>query len=472
MTPIRIHERPLVGPIDPFEAYLRLCGGAPAVLLDAAPPTFAANQRAYVLFDPFDCVRVAAGSDRSRPAVDPFAHLFASLAACGEVTDAVPGHMRGGAAGFLAYDLGRHLERIPDTARLISALPDLWFGLFNRGLEIDLASGAGTLFCAELPTPPRVGSAYVERALDEAEARLCVAASGTGATSHAAGIDGVLRANFTRGSYQTAVEAVRQHILAGDVYQVNLSQRFAGTWHGCPRELYRRLRRRNPAPFGALIETGQAHILSSSPERFLRRTGSEVETRPIKGTRKRTGDALRDAVAVADLLSAPKDAAELAMIIDLQRNDLGRVCVPGSIAVDSPGHLESYATVFHRVGVVSGRLAASPQRAGLCGAEALLRASFPGGSITGAPKIRAMAIIEGLEGVRRGVFTGAIGWIGFHGDLDLNIAIRTVVVESGGAHFHVGGGIVLDSDPATEYEETLAKGAALAEALGAPLADD
>ena len=260
--------------------------------------------------------------------------------------------------------------------------------------------------------------------------------------------------------YLAGVAAVRAAILEGDVYQVTLSQRFEAAFDGDPAALYARLRTVNPAPFSAFVDTGRAAVLSSSPERFLAVRGRRVETRPIKGTRPRTGRPDEDARARRDLESSAKDAAELAMIVDLQRNDVGRVAEYGSVEVADAGAIEEYAMVQHRVAVVNATL-----RRG-ASSEDLLRATFPGGSITGAPKIAAMRIIEELEGVRRGVFTGSIGWIGFDGDLDLNIAIRTIVAERGVAHFHVGGGIILDSKPTEEYQETLDKGRALAAALG------
>jgi aminodeoxychorismate synthase component I len=252
------------------------------------------------------------------------------------------------------------------------------------------------------------------------------------------------------------------YIRAGDIFQVNLSQRFCAPWPWDPWLLYRRLRRANPAPFAAFLDGGRWAVVSASPERFLQvdpRT-RRVETRPIKGTRPRGRTPEEDARYAEMLLQSEKDLAELVMIVDLARNDLGRVCAYGTVSVPELRRLEAYPTVWHTVAVVEGRL-----RPGVGPAE-LLRATFPGGSITGAPKVRAMEIIEELEPVRRGVYTGAIGWLGWDGALDLSIAIRTFVVTGGEAYFHAGGGIVADSDPAAEYEETLAKALGLVRALG------
>ncbi|MBI4881865.1 MAG: aminodeoxychorismate synthase component I [Planctomycetes bacterium] len=461
MTYPQVHEEQLPGPLETFHCFQQLRGRAPSVLLDGQPPAAALNRRAYVLFDPFEVVSFPVGSDLAAPAVDPIAALFARLERFSAPRRGGRARFRGGAAGFLSYDLGRFLEKLPRSALLSSAAPDLWFGLFNRGLEIDLESGAGTLFVAEVPGSARRGRGYAAAALADARARLAAPPAPLPAAQAA----GPLRSNFARASYAAAVERVREYITRGDVYQVNLAQRFAAEFRGDPAAVYQRLRALNPAPFAAFVDTGAVHILSSSPERFLLLEGDAVETRPIKGTRPRTGRALEDERLKQDLMTSAKDAAELAMIVDLLRNDLGRVARFGSVEVAEAARLTTHATVFHREATVRARLRPD------AGASDLIRAAFPGGSVTGAPKIRAMEVIEELEGVRRGPFTGSIGWIGFDGDLDLNIAIRTLVIEEGRAHFHAGGGVVLDSDPEAEYEETLAKARALAGALGSPLPD-
>ena len=253
----------------------------------------------------------------------------------------------------------------------------------------------------------------------------------------------------------------KEYIAAGDIYQVNLSQRLSAPFTADPFALYQRLAHENPAPFAAYFHTPDAAIVSCSPERFLQVRGREVETRPIKGTRPRGATPEEDARLAAELLASEKDRAENVMIVDLERNDLGRACEFGSVHVPELFAVEQYATVFHLVSTVRGRL--RPEVTALdC-----LRASFPGGSITGAPKVRSMEIIEELEPTRRGVYTGAIGYLCFSGDMDTNIVIRTVVVKDGTAHFQVGGGIVADSDPEAEYQETMDKGVALARALAA-----
>jgi para-aminobenzoate synthetase component 1 len=267
--------------------------------------------------------------------------------------------------------------------------------------------------------------------------------------------------NFTRAEYEAAVAKIRDYIAAGDVYQVNLAQRFQGAYAGAPLELYRRLRTRNPAPFGAYLALGDLTVASISPERFLRLDAATrtAEARPIKGTRPRGDGPAEDAALAAALLTSPKDRAENVMIVDLMRNDLGRVCRPGSIVVPELYALESHPTVHHLVSTVTGVLADGTD------AFDLLRAAFPGGSITGAPKIRAMEIIAELERAPRGVYCGAVGYVSVTGDMDMNIPIRTVTLQDGIASFHAGAGIVWDSDPAAEYDETLAKARPMLDAL-------
>jgi para-aminobenzoate synthetase component 1 len=268
--------------------------------------------------------------------------------------------------------------------------------------------------------------------------------------------------NFTKVEYLDRVRRVREYIAAGDVYQINLTQRFSARFTGDRYALYRRLRAASPAAFAAYLNAGDFQVLSSSPESFLRLAGRELETRPIKGTRRRGATPEADARQREELLASAKDRAELLMIVDLERNDLGRVCEPGSVQVDELHRLETHPTVHHLVATVRGRL--RPE----CDALDAVRAAFPGGSITGAPKIRAMQIIDELETVRRHVYTGAIGWLGFDGNCDLNIAIRTILCHAGRAHYHAGGGVVWDSEPEAEFQETLDKGRAMREALLGP----
>jgi para-aminobenzoate synthetase component 1 len=260
-----------------------------------------------------------------------------------------------------------------------------------------------------------------------------------------------LRSTFTHRGYLSAVARVREYILAGDIFQANLSQRFQAPLKETPVALYRRLRRSNPSAFGAYLDLGDIQVLSASPERFLKVSGRTVETRPIKGTRPRGLGPMHDALLGQVLAESEKDRAENVMIVDLLRNDLSRVCLPGTVRVPELFALEQHPTVHHLVSTVVGEL--EPGR----DAVDLLRATFPGGSITGAPKVRAMQVIAELEPTRRGVYCGSLGYLSVTGDMDTSIAIRTAVVRNGTVYFQAGGGIVADSEPEAEYRETLDK---------------
>ena len=266
--------------------------------------------------------------------------------------------------------------------------------------------------------------------------------------------------HLTRADYCLRVMRAQEYIAAGDIYQVNLAHRFTAAWDGDAFAFYEALRHYSPAPYAAFIEFDGRAILSTSPESFLKISGRAIRTRPIKGTRPRRAEVSADALSAYDLRNSPKEIAELVMITDLERSDLGAICEYGSVQVKELLRLESYEHVFHLVSTVEGRL-----REEVDHVEAL-RACFPGGSITGAPKKRAREIIAELEPEPRGVYTGAIGWLGFNGESQFNIAIRTVVVEDGGAHFHVGAGIVADSVPEMEWQETLDKAAGILLAAG------
>jgi para-aminobenzoate synthetase component 1 len=271
--------------------------------------------------------------------------------------------------------------------------------------------------------------------------------------------DLALRSNFSHREYLKAVATAREYICAGDIFQVNLSQRFETSLNIPSYELYRRLRRINPAPFASYLNFDGVSVVGASPERFLKVRGDRVETRPIKGTRPRGKSPEEDRLLAEELLSSVKDKAENVMIVDLERNDIGRVCCCGTVQVTELAALETYPTVFHLTSTVEGKLRPDKDRIDL------LKAAFPGGSITGAPKVRAMEIIDELEPTRRSVYTGAIGYLDFSGEMDLNIVIRTFLIKGTKAYFQVGGGIVYDSEPETEYMETLDKARALIQAL-------
>ena len=356
----------------------------------------------------------------------------------------------GGAIGWFAYEFAGALERLPTPAVPEPAIPDVALGFYDVVIVFDHVKGRTRLVSTGLPERNPEARMYRARArADEILERLAQAPTPAGPGAAAL----TFRSNFERPAYEAAVGRVVDYILAGDIFQANLAQRFSAALpEGFdPFAFYGRLRKTNPATFAAYLDFGDVQVASSSPERFLALAGRHVETRPIKGTIRRSPDPAEDAARAAALSASEKDRAENVMIVDLLRNDLSRVCADRSVEVPVLCGLESYANVHHLVSVVTGEL--DEARDGLD----LIAASFPGGSITGAPKIRAMEIIAELEGNARGVYCGSIGWLGFDGALDLNIAIRTVTMRGGEAVFHAGGGITALSDPAAEYDETLAK---------------
>jgi para-aminobenzoate synthetase component 1 len=491
-------------PPDPVRCCEQLEGLPYRLFLDSASRDRRLGRYSFVTADPFAVVRTdpSAGDplQRVREALAPFA------------APPVPGlpPFQGGAAGYLAYDWGLALERLPEPMFDDLGLADVVLGLYDWVVAWDHVESKAWLISTGMPeTHPEArmqrarGRAQgIRRVLEadssvrsvrlEADLGLQTALKGPAKAGHSVpnrtlpGPPGEphtapptapsypldhgwwdprleLESSFTRTGYLKAVERVREYIFAGDIFQANLSQRFEAPLREAAWTFYRRLRERNAAPFAAFLDFPDAAILSASPERFLRvDAGGRVETRPIKGTRPRGIGPEHDAALAQALAESAKDRAENLMIVDLMRNDLSRVCAPGSVRVDELFALEQYATVHHLVSTVVGELAP--------GADALdlLRAAFPGGSITGAPKLRAMEIIAELEPSRRGVYCGSIGYWSATGDLDTSIAIRTAVTRNGRVYFNAGGGIVADSNPADEYQETLDKARGLIDALSVP----
>ncbi|MGE5176354.1 MAG: aminodeoxychorismate synthase component I [Hyphomicrobiales bacterium] len=379
----------------------------------------------------------------------------------------------GGLAGYLAYDVKDWVERYPSRARREWTFPDLSLGFYDVVWAWKRSTGEGWVVSLGLPeTEPaereRRAAARLDvqwRRIEDAQAdgtdRAKRDGSGNTAASPTAAPAPRVTSNFTRDEYHRAVGRALEHVAAGDIYQVNLAQRFLVEPAPAAPALYRALREAAPAPFLAYLSLGEgAGIASSSPERFFRIEGERIETWPIKGTRPRGRTPEEDADLAGALRRSEKDRAENVMIVDLERNDLGRICAIGSVHVPALCDVTSHSNVHHLVSRVEGRLRDD------VGPADVIRAVFPGGSITGAPKIRAVEIIDTLEPVRRGVYTGAIGYWGVDGDCDWNIAIRTVVTAGGVASFHAGGGIVADSTPEGEYEETLVKASGMMRALG------
>jgi para-aminobenzoate synthetase component 1 len=459
---IRLEERPGLASIAPMDV-AEWFGDLPGlVLLESARP--GRNARwTYLTADP------VAVLEAPSEGADAFANARRLLA---RLTDLPAGGRSmppflGGLAGFLGYDLGRRFERLPSLALADQELPVMRLALHDWVIAWDRRDGRAWL--GGRAVDERISA--LDRRLEDVRARLAAQPrSGPATTAQARDTAGLeLRSGLDRAAYEAGVESIRDSIARGEIYQANLTRRLETTFRGDPWPLYRRLRTGDPSLFAAYVDLGQSPITgapraiaSASPEPFLSVTpAGVVETNPIKGTRPRGRDRADDRRLARELLASEKDRAENVMIVDVLRNDLGRVCEPGSVRVPRLCRLERTAAVQHLVSTVTGRLASGRD------AFDLLSASFPGGSITGAPKIRAMELLEALEPVRRGPYTGIACWVGPDGAMGSSILIRTLVLDGERLSLHVGGGITWRSDAAAEWDETVAKASGPLRAIGA-----
>jgi para-aminobenzoate synthetase component 1 len=461
---------PLVPAPQPEDVFAVLSRRPHCLFFDSALRHPELGRYSFVAADPFEFL------DRPCGTGDPLADLATVMA--GMATTSVP-HLppfQGGAAGLLSYELGRSLEPVlPATADPFQ-VPAMAIGLYDVVVAFDHLADAAWIVSQgfpetdpdaryrraiargneirgwlerRYPTPPSRRAGRVRSAVDVRHLAPCHTVPGPPG----------LVSNFSAAGYRHTVARVVDYIHAGDVFQVNLSQRLLLPARDDPISLYRRLRQRNPAPFAAYFDAGDFQICSASPERFLRVLDRQVEARPIKGTRPRTTRPEADLFAAADLQQSEKDRAENIMIVDLLRNDLSKVCTPESVQVTQLCGLEQYAYVQHLVSVVRGRLREDTTAIGL------LRGAFPGGSITGAPKVRAMEIIAELEATARGAYCGSLAYFGFDGTADTSILIRTITAGRGWLQAPVGGGIVSQSEPQREYEETWHKAEGMLRAI-------
>nr|WP_245504213.1 aminodeoxychorismate synthase component I [Lichenihabitans psoromatis] len=451
--------------MEPVEAAARLRGLGHLVFLDSAMPHPVLGRTSYVAADPFGRWLVEDGGASwngealEEPPLASMARLLRDFAV--EDRPGLP-PLQGGAIGYFAYEFGRLLDAQPLAAMpQHGPVPDAAFGFYDVVCCFDHVDRRAWI--VSTGHPERDPDRRADRARQRASAmQVRLAAHVETAPSRQPRIDrSAWRSTFTRESYGAAVERVIGAVLNGDLFQANIAQCFSADMPSGfdPWAFYRALRIRNPAPFAAYLEDGSRAIASSSPERFISLDAGHVETRPIKGTARRAADAGEDRRRRETLLASVKDRAENLMIVDLMRNDLSRLCVPHSVKTPVLCGLETYAGVHHLVSVVTGTL--RPGR----GATDVIAATFPGGSITGAPKIEAMRLIAEIEAQRRGLYCGSIAWFGFNGRLDSNIAIRTVTMQNGIAAFQAGGGITALSRPAEEYGETLDKAARIFEAF-------
>jgi para-aminobenzoate synthetase component 1 len=451
---------PLVKELSPAPdveaAFLRLSQQPHCLLLDSALRHSSLGRYSFIAADPFRWQTVSADDPR-----DPFAALQLLPATATVAVDGLP-PFQGGLAGLLSYDLNRRLERIAAPRFDELALPLLAVGLYDTVLAFDHFQHRAWIISQGLPetdSPQRQQRA--QQRLQQFESWLAGPLTpmkhdppGTGVASSVLAPQfsvpgpGGLTSNFSAEGYREAVQRCIDYIHAGDIFQVNFAQRLLYPARGDSQSLYLRLRNRNPATFAAYLDLGDSQIVSASPERFLSIRDGIVEARPIKGTRRRSHWPEADLFTGDELLESEKDRAENVMIVDLLRNDLSQICAADSVRVTQLCGLESYQFVQHLVSVVQGRL--SPGKTALDA----IRCAFPGGSITGAPKVRAMEIIAELEPTARGAYCGSLGYIGFDGAMDFNILIRTITASRGWWQIPVGGGIVAQSNPQHEYEET------------------
>ncbi len=422
-----------------------------SMLLDSAYPIIDKGRYDIIVAGPVITLEtygavthIKSGDETTQSGDDPFALVKYYLGDYVQNRSELP--FCGGALGYFAYDLVRRIETLPNNAKHDVLVPDMAIGIYDWAVVVDhhLRRSWLTSFCRFKETESQWRHL---RSLFSEIAEYQPAPLGLTKTE--------IETNMSRDAYAKAFGKIKDYLRDGDCYQVNLAQRFSVDFAGNTWDAYLELRRLNPAPFSAYLRLPEGAVLSSSPERFLKLAERQVETKPIKGTRHRSVFAYEDKALANSLLESKKDRAENLMIVDLLRNDIGKSCESGSVLVPKLFGLETYATVHHLVSTVTGRLREDKH------ALDLLRGCFPGGSITGAPKLRAMEIIEELEPHRRSVYCGSIAYIGFDGNMDSNICIRTLAHHRNTFYFYAGGGIVWDSSVHEEYKECFDKAEAM-----------
>ncbi|HDN9005275.1 TPA: aminodeoxychorismate synthase component I [Aeromonas veronii] len=455
MTPT-LHIHHLDHSAELHQLFARLQHQPWAMLLESAGPLGADNGFDIITADPLatletrgEVTTLRVGANISKHHEDPLAllahtqqQLLGELELCATHLPFI-----GGALGLFGYDLGRRFERLPVQAAADIAVPDMAVGIYDWALLRNVATGDWQL----VHWGDKAGQANRLAWLEQQQAK----------PAPTFALQGSWQSNMSRAEYGEKFARIQEYLAAGDCYQINLTQRFSAPYQGDEWQAYCLLATANKAPFSAFIRLPESALLSLSPERFLLLDGRHIETKPIKGTRPRHPDPATDRQVARELAQADKDRSENLMIVDLLRNDIGRVSRPGSVSVPHLFAVESFPAVHHLVSTIHGELDARWQ-----GVD-LLRACFPGGSITGAPKIRAMEIIEELEPQRRNAYCGSIGYLSQHGRMDTSICIRTLIAEAGRLHCWAGGGIIADSDADSEYQETYDKVARILPPLSA-----
>ncbi|ENC6372153.1 aminodeoxychorismate synthase component I [Aeromonas veronii] len=455
MTPT-LHIHHLDHSAELHQLFARLQHQPWAMLLESAGPLGADNSFDIITADPLatletrgEVTTLRVGANISKHHEDPLALLAHTQQQLLGELDLCATHLPfiGGALGLFGYDLGRRFERLPVQAAADIAVPDMAVGIYDWALLRNVATGDWQL----VHWGDEAGLAKRLAWLEQQQAK----------PAPAFALLGAWQSNMSRAEYGEKFARIQEYLAAGDCYQINLTQRFSAPYQGDEWQAYCLLATANKAPFSAFIRLPESALLSLSPERFLLLDGRHIETKPIKGTRPRHPDPATDRQVAQELAQADKDRSENLMIVDLLRNDIGRVSRPGSVSVPHLFAVESFPAVHHLVSTIHGELDARWQ-----GVD-LLRACFPGGSITGAPKIRAMEIIEELEPQRRNAYCGSIGYLSQHGRMDTSICIRTLIAEAGRLHCWAGGGIIADSDADSEYQETYDKVARILPPLSA-----
>ncbi len=451
----------------PITIYARIAGKRPSFLLESVEGGERLGRYSFVGTDPlltFTCsgssIVVETGKGRFRRAGNPFRVIEGLLEDFrSPAMEGLP-RFYGGLVGYLGYDLVRHIERLPDSGREKPGVPDSI--LMVPGVTVVIDHLRHTLRIIVNTVPADDGMREYGRAVSTINEIASAIRKGGRPPLPAVPANcgaGTATPNLTRDQYIKRVEKAKEYIRAGEILQVVLSRRIDTDFRGDPFSVYRRLRRKNPSPYLYFLNLGSLALAGSSPEMLLRVEDGQVETRPIAGTRPRGSGPREDQLLAAELLSDEKERAEHVMLVDLGRNDVGKVSRPGTVKVPQFMEVEKYSHVMHLVSSVTGELS------GRCTAMDALKACFPAGTVSGAPKVRAMEIIEELEPARRGPYAGAVGYLGFNGGVDTAIAIRTIVFHGGKASVQAGAGIVHDSDPAREFSETENKAGALIESL-------
>lgn len=414
----------------------------------------------FIGFDPLavfkakdDKIEIVEGNSRheftNSKSLDIFQNFFDKYAK----NHKSPFPFSGGFVGFLSYDLCRKIEKIPSIAEDDKNIPDICFGLYDGIFVYDHNRRECLIIAHGINKPAENIIKDLTAVIKRANKKIKYV------KPPQEKIKNKINSNFSKQEYIKSIGRVKRYIKNGDIYQVNLTQRFETKYTKDPWLLYQRLRNINPAPFSSFIDYGDFQIISSSPERFFCVDNRKIQTRPIKGTIARGQNNQQDILNKKILLNSEKDKSELIMIVDVVRNDLGRISKIGTVKVEKLFSLEKYPTVYHLVSTVTGELREDVKFADI------IKATFPGASITGAPKIRAMEIIDELEPTRRNIYTGSIGYLDFNGNMDFNIVIRTIILKGGKAFFQAGGGIVWDSDKESEYKESILKAKALQKAV-------